>query len=196
MAHLPYQGLPQNTAEDRERARELYKYFRPPLAGEPLDTVLTAHAQLVAWRLDAERAMVSLIDENDQYFVAESTKTSHLDDAELHEKPGDGIWAGVGASFVISRTAKNDFVANSLRSVSRSPKLAGFASTQLPRIHRQRVARRYLKSLTSARTVASTNSTSSQGHPPSGLIPAYHCAPAEALTLVPFTFWTAESGLL
>ncbi|KAJ4324105.1 hypothetical protein N0V94_001458 [Neodidymelliopsis sp. IMI 364377] len=94
VADLPYPGLPQNTAEDRERARELYKYFRPPLAGEPLDTVLTAHAQLAAWRLDAERAMISLIDENDQYFVAESTKTSYLDDAELHEKPGDGIWAG------------------------------------------------------------------------------------------------------
>jgi hypothetical protein len=44
------------------------------------DTVLTAHAQLVTWRLNCQRAMVSLIDRDVQYFVAESTKTLHLDD--------------------------------------------------------------------------------------------------------------------
>ncbi|KAJ4379242.1 hypothetical protein N0V86_005287 [Didymella sp. IMI 355093] len=90
----PYEGLPQNTADDRERARELYKYFSPPKGSEPIDTVLTAHTQLVAWRLHAERAMVSLIDEETQYFVAESTKTVHLDDAEKHDDPEDAIWAG------------------------------------------------------------------------------------------------------
>jgi hypothetical protein len=94
MSHL-YEGLPQNTAVDRERARELYKYFRPPASTEPPDTVLTAHAQLVAWRLNAERSMISLIDEEMQYFVAESTKTIHLDNAQLYDKPGDAIWAGV-----------------------------------------------------------------------------------------------------
>lgn len=93
----PYEGLPQNTAEDRERARELYKYFRPPVAAEPIDTVLSAHAQLAAWRLDAERAMISLIDEETQYFVAESTKTVHLDDVEKYDHPEDAIWAGVSA---------------------------------------------------------------------------------------------------
>lgn len=92
-----YDGLPQNTHIDQARARELYKYFRPPLATEPLDTVLTAHAQLVAWRLNAERSMISLIDEETQYFVAESTKTVHLDDALQFEDPQDAIWAGVGA---------------------------------------------------------------------------------------------------
>ncbi len=91
----PYAGLPQNTADDRERARELYKYFRPPVAVEPIDTVLTAHAQLASWRLNAERAMISLIDEETQYFVAESTKTVHLDDAEQFDDPEDAIWAGV-----------------------------------------------------------------------------------------------------
>ncbi|KAH6622177.1 hypothetical protein C7974DRAFT_315148, partial [Boeremia exigua] len=90
----PYAGLPQNTDDDRERARELYRYFRPPVAAEPIDTVLTAHAQLAAWRLNAERAMISLIDEETQYFVAESTKTVHLDDAEQYEDPDDAIWAG------------------------------------------------------------------------------------------------------
>ncbi|KZM19489.1 uncharacterized protein EKO05_0003027 [Ascochyta rabiei] len=90
----PYEGLAQNTASDRERARELYKYFRPPISSEPLDTVLTAHAQLVAWRLNAERSMISLIDEETQYFVAESTKTVHLDDAAQYDDPEDAIWAG------------------------------------------------------------------------------------------------------
>lgn len=95
----PYVGLPPNTADDRERARELYKYFQPPNKPEPIDTVLAAHAQLAAWRLNAERAMVSLIDEETQYFVAESTKTVHLDDAEKYEDPEDAIWAGVSAFF-------------------------------------------------------------------------------------------------
>ena len=92
-----YEGLLQNTVEDRERARELYKYFRPPVATEPIDTVLTAHAQLTAWRLNAERSMVSLIDEETQYFVAESTKTVHLDNTERYDNPEDAIWAGVSA---------------------------------------------------------------------------------------------------
>lgn len=95
----PVSTLPQNTADDRERARELYKYFRPPTAPEPIDTVLTAHAQLVAWRLSAGRAMISLIDEETQYFVAESTKTVHLDDAAQYDDPDDAIWAGVSALF-------------------------------------------------------------------------------------------------
>jgi hypothetical protein len=93
----PYEGSLQNTVEDRERARELYKYFRPPVAAEPIDTVLTAHAQLTAWRLNAERSMISLIDEETQYFIAESTKTVHLDDAERYDNPEDAIWAGVSA---------------------------------------------------------------------------------------------------
>lgn len=92
----PYEGLPQNTGDDRERARELYKYFSPPKGPESVDTVLTAHAQLAAWRLHAERAMISLIDEETQYFIAESTKTVYLDDAEKYDDPEDAIWAGVG----------------------------------------------------------------------------------------------------
>ncbi|KAH7116209.1 hypothetical protein B0J11DRAFT_443684, partial [Dendryphion nanum] len=82
---------------DGARARELYKYFRPPSLSNPTtsdvpDTVLTAHAQLVAWRLNAQRAMVSLIDQETQYFVAESTKTLFLDDALQHDDPDDANW--------------------------------------------------------------------------------------------------------
>ena len=88
--------LTTSYAEDQARARELYKYFRPPENGStPLDSVLTAHVQLVAWRLNAERAMISYIDDETQYFVAESTKTLHLDNAEKYDDPGDAVWAGV-----------------------------------------------------------------------------------------------------
>jgi hypothetical protein len=85
---------------DSVRSRELYKYFQPPNARansepEPPDTVLTAHSQLVAWRFNAQRAMISLIDEKTQYFVAESTKTLALDNALEFEDPEDAIWAGV-----------------------------------------------------------------------------------------------------
>ncbi|XPS76378.1 hypothetical protein M3J09_008431 [Ascochyta lentis] len=38
--------------------------------------------------------MISLIDEETQYFVAESTKTVHLDDAARYDDPEDAIWAG------------------------------------------------------------------------------------------------------
>lgn len=82
------------------RARELYRYFIPPRstiasskATSP-DTVLTAHAQLVAWRLNAQRAMVSLIDRETQYFVAESTKTLNLGDTTQQDDPADALWAG------------------------------------------------------------------------------------------------------
>lgn len=88
-------ALERDASVDDARARELYKYFRPPAVDGGLpDTVLAAHAQLVAWRLDAERSMITLIDEETQYFVAESTKTLHLDDNNKHDHPCDAIWAG------------------------------------------------------------------------------------------------------
>lgn len=68
------------------RARELYKYFIPPQRQTPSsqtstpDTALAAQAQLVAWRLNTRRAMISLIDQDTQYFVAESSKTLNLED--------------------------------------------------------------------------------------------------------------------
>lgn len=91
--------IQDTAASNAARARELYKYFQPPPAratadAEPPDTVLTAHAQLVAWRFNAQRAMISLIDRETQYFIAESTKTLHLDDALQHDEPEDAIWAG------------------------------------------------------------------------------------------------------
>jgi hypothetical protein len=39
--------------------------------------------------------LISLIDKETQYFVAESTKTLSLDDSTMHEDPDDAVWAGV-----------------------------------------------------------------------------------------------------
>jgi signal transduction histidine kinase len=50
------------------------------------DTALTAFAQLIALRLDAQRAIVSLIDHENEYFLAESTSTLSLLDDKTHEQ--------------------------------------------------------------------------------------------------------------
>ncbi|KAF2089371.1 hypothetical protein K490DRAFT_36772 [Saccharata proteae CBS 121410] len=57
------------------------------------DKALTAFAQLAALRLRVRRAMVSLIDSNQQYILAEATKTISLISDDRH-KPGDYIWLG------------------------------------------------------------------------------------------------------
>ncbi|KAE8447124.1 hypothetical protein EG329_011108 [Mollisiaceae sp. DMI_Dod_QoI] len=96
------------TAAETFRAREVYKYYQPrnlkdsPDASEASsthsrssrtrnptnfntqqsfsDTALTAFAQLTALRLSAQRAIVSLIDHENEYFLAESTSTLSLID--------------------------------------------------------------------------------------------------------------------
>ena len=76
------------------RARELYKYFTPRnnSSNQSLpDTILASHAQLVAWRMNTRRAMVSLIDRNTQYFVAEAAKTLSLVDRYPTFRPHDVI---------------------------------------------------------------------------------------------------------
>jgi hypothetical protein len=49
-----------------------------------LDTALTAFAQLIALRFDAQRAIVSLIDQEHEYFLAESTSTLSLLDTKSY----------------------------------------------------------------------------------------------------------------
>ncbi|KFZ07753.1 hypothetical protein V502_09779 [Pseudogymnoascus sp. VKM F-4520 (FW-2644)] len=48
------------------------------------DTALTAFAQLIALRLDSQRAVVSLIDHENEYFLAESTSNLSLIDDDGH----------------------------------------------------------------------------------------------------------------
>lgn len=57
------------------------------------DTALTAFCQLTSWRTGAQRAMISVIDAETQYFIAESTKTVDLVDVNRYD-PGDEIWMG------------------------------------------------------------------------------------------------------
>ncbi|KAI9847520.1 MAG: hypothetical protein M1838_000846, partial [Thelocarpon superellum] len=103
---------------DLIRHRELHKYYLPP-SQEPIikpgdvaaldgsddklaistvriqssDTALTAYAQLVALRLDARRATISLMSRGTQYVVAEGTKTLDLSNSQRHGM-GDGLWLG------------------------------------------------------------------------------------------------------
>ncbi|KAL8715606.1 MAG: hypothetical protein Q9220_000943 [cf. Caloplaca sp. 1 TL-2023] len=104
---------------DAARERELYRYFEPPegsqrgpekatqysLSIETTDeltanppsspeTTLTALAQLCALRLNASRAMVSVISKETQYFIAEATKTLDLVDNEVCEAQDDNLWVG------------------------------------------------------------------------------------------------------
>ncbi|CAD6447099.1 0feb6957-3fa5-4594-b185-2e97f31d23c2 [Sclerotinia trifoliorum] len=104
---------------ERKRIREVRRYYKrspddPPIAGEdvPAETpetvrsvekasspnsTLTALMQLITWRLGAGRAMVSVVDDNAQYFLAEATKTLDLSDSSKHD-PGDDLWMGCGGT--------------------------------------------------------------------------------------------------
>lgn len=83
-------GLPS----DERRAQELDRYYTPTnvsvLRLTERDSALPAHMQLLCWRLGMRRALVSLIDRDTQYYVAESTKTMDLHDSNsfVHEKDG------------------------------------------------------------------------------------------------------------
>lgn len=81
-----------------ERARELYQYYRPPREGKnesiflPYpDSVLQAHAQLAAIRMDVKRAIIGLVDKDTSYFVAKSTKSLDLEDSNRHENTDDEL---------------------------------------------------------------------------------------------------------
>ncbi|KAL9598085.1 MAG: hypothetical protein Q9219_004716 [cf. Caloplaca sp. 3 TL-2023] len=107
---------------DAARERELFRYFEPPeitseaprrathsnlsirdydplTANAPSspETTLTALAQLCALRLNASRAMVSLIGKETQYFIAEATKTLDLVDNQNCDEEGDALWFGCGS---------------------------------------------------------------------------------------------------
>lgn len=97
------------------RERDLHRYYRPWLDAQSLvdadgsgkngltyagyspkagrDRSLTAFAQLATFRLQVRRAMVSLIDSNRQYILAEATRTLSLF-SPTAEKPEDEVWLG------------------------------------------------------------------------------------------------------
>jgi signal transduction histidine kinase len=61
------------------------------------DTALTAFAQLIALRLVSQRAIVSLIDHENEYFLAESTSTLSLID---DEGPAQNAWLSISGARV------------------------------------------------------------------------------------------------
>ena len=57
------------------------------------DPTLTAFAQLAAFRLESERSFISLIDHENQYILAEATRSVSLQNPEK-SLPGDELFAG------------------------------------------------------------------------------------------------------
>ncbi|KAK4971929.1 hypothetical protein LTR66_011362 [Elasticomyces elasticus] len=104
-------------APESLRERELYRYYQPWLdargdlfnvKSDPsaqgltytgyqpkasADKALTAFAQLAALRLGVKRGIVSLIDANKQYVLAEATKTVSLASEQRHQAD-DELWLG------------------------------------------------------------------------------------------------------
>ena len=81
--------------QPKGRAREALKHLPPwmpkslptpehVLTSSP-DPTLNAFAQLVTFRLNVDRALVSLIDDGEQYILAEATKTTPLQPDRGHE---------------------------------------------------------------------------------------------------------------
>lgn len=105
-----------NVLSEPARLREVHRYYqRPPdesipdsstptranVASTPVaipDTALTAFLQLITWRLSMQRAIVSLVDKDHQFFIAESTKTGSLVDPSSYEEAGDQLWMGCTGS--------------------------------------------------------------------------------------------------
>ncbi|KAK5128181.1 hypothetical protein LTR08_004085 [Meristemomyces frigidus] len=99
------QAEPHEYVEPEEfgdvRALELYHYYRPPTTKKAdvvflpyADTVLQAHCQLAACRLNVKCAMLCLVNKDTQYFVAEATKTTVLEDSTQSDELDDGLCYG------------------------------------------------------------------------------------------------------
>jgi hypothetical protein len=87
-------------APDEQRAQELDRYYTPSnksaLRLTDRDSALSAHLQLLCWRLGMRRALVSLIDRDTQYYVSESTRTMDLHNPNIFIDEDDGPLALVG----------------------------------------------------------------------------------------------------
>lgn len=81
-------------SSDEKRAQELDRYYTPTntsvLRLTERDSALTAHMQLLCWRLGMRRALVSLINRDTQYYVAESTRTMDLHSQDEYVDEDDG----------------------------------------------------------------------------------------------------------
>jgi len=59
------------------------------------DANLTSLVQLAALRIDTDRAFVSLIDDKNQYIIAEATRTHSLSRDGIFAKPGGQLYLGI-----------------------------------------------------------------------------------------------------
>lgn len=66
---------------------------QPPAAFLSKDIALTSFTQLGVYKLDCNRAFISIIDGNSQHFIAEATKSISLRHENIHA-PDDGIYLG------------------------------------------------------------------------------------------------------
>ncbi|KAG9228378.1 hypothetical protein BJ875DRAFT_446930 [Amylocarpus encephaloides] len=133
-------------SSETKRLREVHKFYRRTSSnGAPAgvlednpgftvsatalsspNQILTALMQLIACKLGMQRAIVSIMDEGSQYFLAESTKTLDLADSLKHEK-GDDLWMGCG---VVTDLSKDDRFRH-LPYVSGTPHARFYAGTPL-----------------------------------------------------------------
>ena len=74
------------------------------------DIALTAYAQLVALRLNAKRAVISLFDKSCQYVLAEATRTLSLQGDQIHDAEDALVWG----SSVLPR--RDNFFGRALKS--------------------------------------------------------------------------------
>ncbi|KAK6594418.1 sensor histidine kinase response regulator (hsp90-like protein) [Botrytis cinerea] len=146
------------SSSERKRIREVRRYYKrspgdPPIAGESVpvespetvrsvekasspNSTLTALMQLITWRLGASRAMVSVVDDNAQYFLAEATKTLDLSDSSKHD-PGDDLWMGCGGQALCAYTIEvipepNHYACFSVPDLSADPRNPLISNTGIP----------------------------------------------------------------
>lgn len=143
------------------RARELYHYFQPdnPALLPPRDSrvtlststvksspnlVLTALTQLAAVKLGVQRAIISLIDRETLYVVAEASRSLHLRNSDSYDDDGDGLWMGCTRGPVAGTlcevqcqqglvlTSAFTRFANLLISILENNRIASHARTKIP----------------------------------------------------------------
>ncbi|MCJ1383339.1 hypothetical protein MMC17_006452 [Xylographa soralifera] len=83
-------------AREQKRVQELLRFFQPVAinakdtkARVAKDTSLTAFAQLGALKLDCQRSFISLMDNENQYILAEATRTVSLTSEDVHDGGDD-----------------------------------------------------------------------------------------------------------
>ncbi|KAJ5646741.1 CheY-like superfamily [Penicillium lividum] len=115
------------------RAREMFHYFQPdnpalmPTGQHPTrscedpitqksspNLVLTALAQLAAMKLGVQRTVISLIDRETLYVVAEASRSLNLANNDEYDSVGDGLWVGCSRGPVAGTLCEETITLNPL----------------------------------------------------------------------------------